>query len=58
MAYGIEKRDKRKRNVLIFDLGGGTFDVTILTVEDGGFDVRATVWTHNLLIFSLFENEV
>lgn len=30
------------RNVLIFDLGGGTFDVSLLTIEDGIFEVKAT----------------
>lgn len=30
------------KNILIFDLGGGTFDVTILTVDDGVFDVKST----------------
>lgn len=31
-----------ERNVLIFDLGGGTFDVSILTIEDGIFEVKST----------------
>ena len=41
IAYGIDKKDK-ERNVLIFDLGGGTFDVSILTIDDGIFEVKAT----------------
>nr|CAG4716564.1 unnamed protein product [Naegleria fowleri] len=40
IAYGLNK--KGERNVLIFDLGGGTFDVSILNIEDGVFEVKAT----------------
>lgn len=40
IAYGLERRVEVKRNVLIFDLGGGTFDVSILTVESGKFEVK------------------
>ena len=32
----------REKNVLIFDLGGGTFDVSLLTIEEGIFEVKAT----------------
>uniref|UniRef100_A0AAZ3R0M7 Heat shock protein 70 n=1 Tax=Oncorhynchus tshawytscha TaxID=74940 RepID=A0AAZ3R0M7_ONCTS len=42
IAYGMDKGMSRERNVLIFDLGGGTFDVSILTIEDGIFEVKAT----------------
>merc|ERR1711957_705311 len=42
IAYGLDKNFKEERNVLIFDLGGGTFDVSILTLEEGLFEVRAT----------------
>lgn len=43
LAYGLDKNLKGERNVLIFDLGGGTFDVSILTIDDGSlFEVRAT----------------
>lgn len=42
MAYGLEKNCDQERNVLIFDLGGGTFDVSLLTLEDGVYEVRAT----------------
>ena len=43
IAYGMDrKNDKGERNVLIFDLGGGTFDVTLLTIEKGVFEVKAT----------------
>ncbi|KAG2175561.1 hypothetical protein INT43_001208 [Umbelopsis isabellina] len=42
IAYGLDKQPKGERNVLIFDLGGGTFDVSLLTIEDGIFEVKAT----------------
>merc|ERR1712207_25906 len=42
IAYGLDKKVGMERNVLIFDLGGGTFDVSILTIEDGIFEVKAT----------------
>jgi len=42
IAYGLDKKVAGERNVLIFDLGGGTFDVSILTIEDGIFEVKAT----------------
>jgi L1 cell adhesion molecule like protein len=42
IAYGLDKRGKGERNVLIFDLGGGTFDVSLLTIDDGIFEVKAT----------------
>ena len=42
IAYGLDKKYQTERNVLIFDLGGGTFDVSLLTLEDGLFEVKAT----------------
>ncbi|XP_048204089.1 heat shock 70 kDa protein 1B-like [Perognathus longimembris pacificus] len=48
IAYGLDRAGGRggggrgERNVLIFDLGGGTFDVSILTIDDGIFEVKAT----------------
>lgn len=43
LAYGLDKNLKGERNVLIFDLGGGTFDVSILTIDEGSlFEVKAT----------------
>jgi len=42
IAYGLDKNDDQERNVLIFDLGGGTFDVSLLTIDDGVFEVMAT----------------
>jgi len=42
IAYGLEKKTQGEKNVLIFDLGGGTFDVSILAIDDGIFEVKAT----------------
>tara|TARA_Y100000741_G_scaffold62485_2_gene44309 strand:+ start:40465 stop:42414 length:1950 start_codon:yes stop_codon:yes gene_type:complete len=44
IAYGLDKSGKstEEKNVLIFDLGGGTFDVSVLSIEDGVFEVKAT----------------
>merc|ERR1711964_275925 len=43
IAYGLDKKDADgEKNVLIFDLGGGTFDVSILSIDDGIFEVKST----------------
>merc|ERR1711977_496793 len=44
VAYGmgVKEQAKGEKNVLIFDLGGGTFDVSLLTIEEGIFEVKAT----------------
>jgi molecular chaperone DnaK (HSP70) len=42
IAYGLDKQAVGERNVLIFDLGGGTFDVSLLTLEEAIFEVKAT----------------
>lgn len=42
IAYGLDKADQEEQNVLIFDLGGGTFDVSLLTIDEGVFEVMAT----------------
>ncbi|XP_061342666.1 heat shock 70 kDa protein-like isoform X2 [Gastrolobium bilobum] len=45
IAYGLDKKEWRKgeKNVLVFDLGGGTFDVSLVTIDEGMFKVKATV---------------
>ena len=42
LAYGLEKKGGGEKNILVYDLGGGTFDTSLITMEDGVFDVRAT----------------
>jgi len=42
IAYGLDKMSDQEKNILIFDLGGGTFDVSLLTLEEGIFEVKAT----------------
>merc|ERR1711957_99133 len=42
IAYGLDKQAEQERNILIFDLGGGTFDVSLLAIEEGIFEVKAT----------------
>ncbi|CDP02832.1 unnamed protein product [Coffea canephora] len=44
IAYGLDKKHQKRgeQNVLVFDLGGGTFDVSLLTIEEGIFEVKAT----------------
>ncbi len=43
IAYGLDKVNQtREENILVFDLGGGTFDVTLLTIDSGVFEVKAT----------------
>jgi molecular chaperone DnaK (HSP70) len=42
IAYGLDKKGG-EQNILVFDLGGGTFDVSILTIDDGVFEVRECV---------------
>ncbi|KAH8047121.1 ATP binding protein [Aureococcus anophagefferens] len=49
IAYGLDKAQggaSREENVLVFDLGGGTFDVTLLTIDNGVFEVRGVGDTH------------
>ena len=42
VAYGLDNKSSEEKNILIFDCGGGTFDVTILAVQEGLFEVKAT----------------
>lgn len=44
IAYGLDKKSQStgEKNILIFDLGGGTFDVSLLTIEEGIFEVKST----------------
>ena len=49
LAYGLEKNLSGEKNVLIFDLGGGTFDVSILTIDEGSlFEVLSTAGNTHL----------
>jgi len=42
IAYGLDKKKQGEKNILVFDLGGGTFDVSVLTIDNGVFEVIAT----------------
>jgi L1 cell adhesion molecule like protein len=54
LAYGLDKNFSGERNVLIFDLGGGTFDVSILSIDEGSlFEVRSTAALYYLIMFFL-----
>jgi L1 cell adhesion molecule like protein len=48
IAYGLDKKGGGEKNILIFDLGGGTFDVSLLTIDDGIFEVKATAGNTHL----------
>ena len=42
IAYGLDTKENKEQNILIFDLGGGTFDVSLLSLDDGIFEVKST----------------
>ena len=48
IAYGLDKKIGQERHVLIFDLGGGTFDVSVLSIDDGIFEVKSTAGNTHL----------
>ena len=48
IAYGLDKKEEGERTVLIFDLGGGTLDVSLLSIDDGIFEVIATAGNTHL----------
>ena len=50
IAYGLDKKNSNseEQNILIFDLGGGTFDVSILSIDDGIFEVKSTAGNTHL----------
>ena len=39
LAYGVDKTPSEEKNILVYDLGGGTFDVSMLTIDEGIFEV-------------------
>ena len=66
MAYGLEKVSSQdgEKNILIYDCGGGTFDVSLLTIDDGIFEVKATAGDTHLggedfdnILVQYFKNE-
>ncbi len=48
IAYGLDREDSDEKNILIFDCGGGTLDVSLLNLDDGVFEVRATTGNTHL----------
>jgi heat shock protein 1/8 len=48
IAYGLDKKIEGEQNILVFDLGGGTFDVSLLSIEDGVFEVLAVNGNNHL----------
>jgi L1 cell adhesion molecule like protein len=48
IAYGLDNKSKTEKNILIFDFGGGTFDVTVLAVDEGIFEVKSTAGDSHL----------
>ncbi len=52
LAYGLDKGGKMQ-NVLVFDLGGGTFDVSLLTLNNGVFEVHFIAWELHLILLNV-----
>ncbi|MEA2348777.1 MAG: molecular chaperone DnaK [Thermoleophilaceae bacterium] len=48
LAYGLDKKGAADETILVFDLGGGTFDVSVLEIGDGVFEVKATAGDNHL----------
>ena len=48
LAYGLDKEGEEEQTILVFDLGGGTFDVSVLEIGDGVFEVKATAGDNHL----------
>ena len=48
LAYGIDKDGEKEQKIMVFDLGGGTFDVSLLEIDDGVFQVLATAGNNRL----------
>lgn len=44
LAYGLDTRSSQEKNILVYDLGGGTFDVSLLTIDDGVFEVHKSAF--------------
>lgn len=42
LAYGLDRKGDGEKNILVFDCGGGTHDISLITIEDGVFEVKAT----------------
>jgi len=57
LAYGLDKGENKAQKILVYDLGGGTFDVSILEIGDGVFEVLATAG-NNKLGGDDFDNEI
>lgn len=59
LAYGLDKKKNGTRYILIFDLGGGTFDVSLLSMSGGVFEVKSTAGdTHLGKILFLFNTNM
>lgn len=48
LAYGLDKKTDREQNILVFDMGGGTHDVSLLTIDGGLIEVKATAGNNHL----------